>query len=117
LSPEHLKSPQAPAEHATGGLQGAPSAQQQADAHRKAMLAESQWTPDYTDCKTPSAEEIQQLLQHSGMHENPNLKDEKDNVLYWFANTLLTDHPIAPYQHLAERMDLKTVEKALTHGS
>jgi hypothetical protein len=26
------------------------------------------------------------------MHENPNLKDEKDNVLYWFANTLLTDH-------------------------
>ena len=31
--------------------------------------------------------------------------------------TLLTDHPIAPYQHLAERLDLKTVEKALTHGS
>jgi hypothetical protein len=56
------------------------------------MLTESQWTPDISDCKTPSAEDIQQLLQLSGMHENPNLKDEKDNVLYWFANTLLTDH-------------------------
>ena len=32
-------------------------------------------------------------------------------------NTLLTNQPIAPYQHLAERLDLKTVEKALTHGS
>ena len=78
--------------HMASTAQGFPTPQQKADAHRQTMLDESQWFPDYSDCKTPSAEDIQHLLQQSGIQDNPNLTDEKDNVCYWFANKLLTDN-------------------------
>lgn len=32
-------------------------------------------------------------------------------------NTLITQHPIAPYQHLAQRLDLKGVQQALAHDA
>jgi hypothetical protein len=93
LSGDHLNPKYTQAKPtATDELQGVHTPQQQADAHRKTMIDEGSWKPDYSDCKVPSAAEIQQLLELSEIKDNMNLGDQKDNVIYWFANHLLTDN-------------------------
>ena len=69
-----------------------PTLQQKADAHRQSMMDMSLWSPDYSDVIKPTASDIQELLEKSGIIDNKNLKDDRDNVIDWFANQLLTDN-------------------------
>ena len=66
--------------------------QQQADAHKNSMQAMRDWSPDYSDVKEPSIEDIRRLTKEAGLHENPSLNDDRDDVIYWFANHLIVDH-------------------------
>ena len=78
--------------NATQGENGMHSPEQKADAHRRSMVEMNQWFPNYSDCKQPTAADIQNLMDKSGINENPNLKDDRDHVTNWFANKLLTDN-------------------------
>jgi hypothetical protein len=69
-----------------------PDQQARADQHRRDMEAASSWLPDYTDVRPPSGDDIDKLIDASGLKSNPNLGEHRDDVIHWFASSLIVDN-------------------------
>ncbi len=66
-----------------------PDQQARADQYSKEMEAVASWHPDYFNVRSPSDEDIDKLVDASGLKSNPNLGEHHDDVIHWFAHSLI----------------------------